>query len=165
MFTAGHLVAGFLIGELFVFGTGLSALWALAAIGLGSIVPDLDMLMHHRKTFHSPKIAFGIFGVLFAIYLLPFSLNPFGYLSLFFLGIGVHSVIDIFGGGKEIRAWERNDRRAVFDHVHGHFIEPRWLYYSGSKEDVGFTVVVSLIITAIRPEMLPLLVTLIAASV
>jgi hypothetical protein len=56
---------------------------------------------------------------------------------LFLLGAAVHSVMDAFGGGLELRPWEGTSDRAVYDHLNGRWLPPkRWVPYDGAPEDL-----------------------------
>jgi len=98
----------------------------LAPIGfvagfLGGLFPDLDMYVGHRKTLHFP-VYYSAFAALalFAALAVP-SAATVGA-ALFLLGAAVHSVADMYGGGLELRPWEGNSDRAVYDHYRGTWI-------------------------------------------
>lgn len=157
MFAAGHLLIGLLVGEIFVLIFSLDPSVALTAIGFGSIFPDLDVLLEQGKTFHYPKIATGASAV-FLVILFALNVPIIAALGLFLLGVGIHSLTDILGGGIELRQWERKDNRGVYDHINERFIECRRLYYDGSLEDIGITVIIAMILLILNPYQLPLLV-------
>jgi len=114
----------------------------LAPIGfvagfLGGLFPDLDMYVGHRKTLHFP-VYYSAFAALalFAALAVP-SAATVGA-ALFLLGAAVHSVADMYGGGLELRPWEGNSDRAVYDHYRGTWIAPRQLVrYDGAVEDLA----------------------------
>ncbi|WP_049908969.1 hypothetical protein [Halorubrum saccharovorum] len=121
----------------------------LAPIGfvagfLGGLFPDLDMYVGHRKTLHFP-VYYGLFA---AIALLAALVAPSAATvaaALFLLGAAVHSVADMYGGGLELRPWEGNSDRAVYNHYHGAWIAPRRLVrYDGAVEDLALSVGLSL---------------------
>ena len=57
--------------------------------------------------------------------------------ALVLLGAALHSVSDVFGSGLELRPWEGNSKRAVYDHFRGRWIAPRrTIRYDGSPEDL-----------------------------
>ena len=106
----------------------------VASGAIGGALPDLDMLLTHRKTLHFP-VGYSILScVLFFIYLLS------GLSTVFVLATGVsagavHSLMDVLGGGKEMRPWEETDDRAAFNHVTGEWISARRILYDGSFSD------------------------------
>lgn len=109
---------------------------ALAAGFLGGAFPDLDLYVGHRKTLHYP-----VYYSLFAAFagLLAVALQTPGTVAaaLFLSGAALHSVVDVFGGGLELRPWEATSDRAVYDHHRGRWIAPRrWVRYDGSPEDL-----------------------------
>lgn len=121
----------------------------LAPIGfvagfLGGLFPDLDMYVGHRKTLHFP-VYYSAFAALalFAALAVP-SAATVGA-ALFLLGAAVHSVADMYGGGLELRPWEGNSDRAVYDHYRGTWIAPRQLVrYDGAVEDLALSIGLSL---------------------
>ena len=109
---------------------------ALAAAVAGSVFPDLDLYAGHRRTLHYP--AYYWVAVAAALALAALSPTPLAVAAvLFLLGAAVHSVMDAFGGGLELRPWEGNSERAVYDHLNGRWLRPRrWVPYDGSPEDL-----------------------------
>lgn len=109
---------------------------ALAAAVAGSVFPDLDLYAGHRRTLHYP----GYYWVAVAAALVVAAVAPGPpavAAVLFLLGAAVHSVMDAFGGGLELRPWEGNSDRAVYDHLNGRWLPPkRWVPYDGSPEDL-----------------------------
>jgi hypothetical protein len=108
----------------------------VVAIALGGVFPDLDLYIGHRKTLHFP-VYYGVAAV------------PAGFLAVLrtewvfvalagFLGAAaLHSAMDAFGGGLELRPWDGRSRRAVYSHYHGRWVEPRrWIPYDGAPEDL-----------------------------
>jgi hypothetical protein len=151
---------------------------ALTAGLLGGILPDLDMYIGHRKTLHYP-VYYSVLGVAAAPFavLLPTAATIAATFLL--LGAAVHSVMDIFGGGLELRPWEATSSRAVYDHRRGRWLAPRrWVRYDGAPEDlllslgiavpllialdgvlrliVGAALVVAVVYTAVR-RLLPMI--------
>lgn len=109
---------------------------ALAAAVAGSVFPDLDLYVGHRRTLHYP--AYYWVAVAAALVLAALSPTPLAVAAvLFLLGAAVHSSMDAFGGGLELRPWEGNSERAVYDHLNGRWLPPRrWVPYDGSPEDL-----------------------------
>ncbi|PGF17872.1 hypothetical protein CP556_18360 [Natrinema sp. CBA1119] len=109
---------------------------ALTAGLLGGILPDLDMYIGHRKTLHYP-VYYSVLGVAVAPFavLLPTAATIAATFLL--LSAAVHSVMDIFGGGLELRPWEATSSRAVYNHRRGRWLAPRrWVRYDGAPEDL-----------------------------
>lgn len=113
-----------------------SAPAALSAGLIGGILPDLDLYAGHRKTLHYP-VWYGLFAVAAAVGALvqPTGLTIGGAVLL--AAAASHCLTDVFGGGLELRPWEGNSDRAVYDHYRGRWLEPRrWVRYDGSPEDL-----------------------------
>lgn len=114
---------------------------ALAAGFVGGLFPDLDLYMGHRKTLHYPVLG----PLLAALAIAIAGLNPTTItigLAVFVSAAALHPVLDIFGGGLELRPWEATSDRGVYSHVHRRWIRPRrTIRYDGSPEDLGFAVV------------------------
>jgi large-conductance mechanosensitive channel len=104
----------------------------------GGLIPDLDMFLAHRKTLHSPVyVPVLSIGAGCLVVHSP-SLLTIGLVT--FLGAaGLHSCMDVFSGGRELRPWEEVDDRAVFNHYEGRWIPARRLVYSGSLADFGMS--------------------------
>jgi hypothetical protein len=108
---------------------------AVAAV-LGGIAPDLDLYSGHRKTLHYPiylPVA-AVAAVLLAVVV------PTGVtvgLAVFLVSAGLHSAMDAWGGGLELKPWRATSEKAVFSHYHGGWIAPRRLVrYDGAPEDL-----------------------------
>lgn len=114
----------------------------------GSVVPDLDMFFIHRKTLHFPVVFSIVAMAMIPVYIYTGALQ---WLILFFFvaGAGLHSLIDVFGGGKEMRPWERKDNRAVYNHVSGEWVRPRHWYYDGSRISFALGLMVSILVLAL----------------
>jgi hypothetical protein len=111
---------------------------------LGGVVPDLDMYSGHRRTLHFPTYysALAVVAALVAV----LATTPLTVaLALFALAAAVHSVMDVFGGGLELRPWEGTSDRAVYDHHRRQWLAPRrWIRYDGAPEDLLLSVAVGL---------------------
>ncbi|MFC4358174.1 metal-dependent hydrolase [Halobium salinum] len=108
----------------------------VAAGALGGLFPDFDLYAGHRKTLHFP-VYFPLAAALAAVVALvspgPATLAA----ALFLAAAGIHSAMDALGGGLELRPWEGNSDRAVYDHFRGRWIAPRrWIRYDGAPEDL-----------------------------
>lgn len=112
---------------------------ALCSGVLGGVLPDLDLYAGHRKTLHFP-VYYSVFGLL-AILIALFVQTPLPIAAAIGLSAAAaHSLMDIFGGGLELRPWEATSDRAVYDHHHGYWIVPRrWVRYDGAPEDLLLT--------------------------
>jgi len=121
----------------------------LAPIGfvagfLGGLFPDLDMYVGHRKTLHFP-VYYSVFAAIALIAALALPAAATVGAALFLLGAAVHSVADMYGGGLELRPWEGNSDRAVYDHYRGTWVAPRRLVrYDGALEDLALSVGLSI---------------------
>jgi len=101
------------------------------------------MYVGHRKTLHFLCTTARSRRSLFAALAVP-SAATVGA-ALFLLGAAVHSVADMYGGGLELRPWEGNSDRAVYDHYRGTWIAPRQLVrYDGAVEDLALSIGLSL---------------------
>ncbi|WP_122089327.1 metal-dependent hydrolase [Halalkalicoccus subterraneus] len=109
---------------------------ALVAGFLGGVFPDLDLYAGHRRTLHYPSY-YPVLAVLaLAIAIAAPSVATVG-MATFLLGAGVHSVMDVFGGGLELRPWLETSERAVYDHYQGRWLAPkRWIRYDGAPGDL-----------------------------
>ena len=103
---------------------------------VGGVVPDFDMYFGHRKTLHFP-VYYSVFA-LGAIAVAVLVQTPWILaITIAVVSAAVHSVMDIFGGGLELRPWKATSERAVYDHVRDHWIAPRrWVRYDGAPEDL-----------------------------
>ncbi|WP_137286260.1 metal-dependent hydrolase [Halorussus salinisoli] len=114
---------------------------ALVAGVVGSVFPDLDLYAGHRRTLHYP--------VYYAVAALPaigLAVVAPGVatvaLAVFLAGAAAHSLMDVFGGGLELKPWQAQSERAVYDHYRGRWVAPRrWIRYDGAPEDLLVAVV------------------------
>ncbi len=131
-----HVLVGIIIAApLLVFAPETANIAMIGAI-VGSLLPDLDMYLNHRRTLHYPSG--NSIAALLSILLVSLSQNPLLIgIAFFCIGAAVHSRMDRYGGGLELRPWEATSDRAVFDHVSGRWRSPkRWIRYDGAPEDV-----------------------------
>ncbi|ADJ14377.1 hypothetical protein C497_03307 [Halalkalicoccus jeotgali B3] len=122
---------------------------AVAAL-LGSVFPDLDLLVGtHRKTLHFPIVGWVLALPATVWAALAPSLVSVGA-AFFALGATVHAVTDAVGAGHELRPWERTSQQAVYAHALGRWITPRrWVRYDGAPEDLALMGVVTLPVLAL----------------
>ncbi len=106
----------------------------------GSVLPDLDLYVGHRRTLHYPT------G--YVLLLVPVALaalvwqRPLLVTAAVVLGAAaLHCRMDRYGGGLELRPWEGTSERAVYDHVRGSWRRPkRWIPYDGAPSDLALAV-------------------------
>ncbi|WP_010612673.1 metal-dependent hydrolase [Halococcus hamelinensis] len=110
---------------------------------VGGILPDLDLYVGHRRTLHYPEyFSIGAIGATALAVFVPTA--PTVATACLLLGAAVHSVMDVFGGGLELRPWEATSDRAVYDHRRSEWLAPRrWVRYDGAPEDLLLSVVVA----------------------
>jgi hypothetical protein len=136
MMATTHALAGLAVASVTLLVAPEQAPVAMAAAALGGLFPDLDLYAGHRRTLHYPVYyplaAAGAFASLALV-------GTVATLALawFLLGAALHSVMDAFGGGLELRPWEGTSDRAVYDHFNERWLAPRrWIRYDGAPEDV-----------------------------
>ncbi|WP_233255118.1 metal-dependent hydrolase [Halopenitus persicus] len=139
---------------------------------VGGAVPDLDLYKGHRRTLHFP-VLYAAAAVAFSLVAaagLAAATLPTGALAggsplhgvlvastpavvavaVGFTAAAAHCLMDVLGGGLELRPWEGHDDRAVYDHVRGRWIAPRrWIRYDGSPEDLGIATAAGLPVLAV----------------
>jgi len=115
----------------------------------GSIAPDLDVVARHRRTLHFPT-GYVVAAIPAAAVALAVPTPATVGLAAGIVAAAVHCRMDAYGGSHELRPWERNTDRAVYDHVRADW-QPakRWVRYDGSGSDL----LVSLV-AAIPPAVL-----------
>jgi len=139
-----HALAGMLLATPLVVVAPELALAGFAAGFLGGIVPDLDMYVGHRQTLHYP-VYYSVLAVpALSVALAAPSVATVG-VAFVLSGAALHSVADAYGGGLELRPWEGNSDRAVYDHYHGRWVAPRrGVRYDGAVEDLAIAVGLSI---------------------
>lgn len=129
-----------MIGALFSIFSQEYTVVAVYAGLLGGGFPDLDMVGTHRKTLHFP-VGFSISTVVLSVLTVFFTQAVVVFLFVFSFAASVHCLMDILGGGKEMRPWRETDERAVYNHVSGAWIRPRRIVYDGSIKDLSISIV------------------------
>ena len=116
---------------------------ALTAGLLGGLIPDLDMYIGHRKTLHYPVYYSALAAVAAPVaVVVPTTATIAAAMAL--LGAAAHSMMDVFGGGLELRPWEATSSRAVYNHYHDRWLAPRrWIRYDGAPEDLLLSIAVA----------------------
>lgn len=134
MMVTTHVLVGVLLGALVSSVAPTAAAVPVVAGAVGGVFPDLDMVLDHRRTFHYPVYFPLVAGVLAMVAVwVPTPLVV--ALTVAVGAAGLHSVMDVFSGGQELRPWERVDDRAVFDHHSNRWLRARRVVYSGSPGD------------------------------
>jgi hypothetical protein len=136
MMATTHALAGMALASVTLVLAPEHAPVAVAAGALGGVFPDFDLYFGHRRTLHFP-----VYYPLVAVHALVLAWAvPAGLtvaLAAFLAAAAAHSVMDVFGSGLELRPWEGNSERAVYDHFNRRWITPRrWVRYDGSAEDL-----------------------------
>lgn len=134
MATTHALAGGAIVVLLTRFAPEMTPIAVTAAL-IGGVFPDLDLYANHRQTLHFP-VYYWIPAVL-AVLLVAFMPTVTTVaIAAFLLAAAVHSTMDIFGGGLELRPWLGTSDRAVYNHYQGHWIHPRrWIRYDGAPAD------------------------------
>ncbi len=145
MMNTTHGAVGAAMGSVVVllapaFGTA-AAVGAIA----GSLLPDVDLFVgEHRRTLHFPVLGWLVALPALGLAVLAPSTASVA-LAFFVLGLAVHSAMDAFGAGTEIRPWEATSDRSVYAHVPGTWLRARrWVRYDGAPEDLALCVFASL---------------------
>lgn len=128
----------------------LGTVAAIAAV-LGGVAPDLDLYSGHRKTLHYPVYlpVAAVAAVLVAV-VVP-TVATVG-LAVFLVSAGLHSAMDAWGGGLELKPWRATSEKAVFSHYHGGWIAPRRLVrYDGAPEDLLLGAVLAVPVVIVFP--------------
>lgn len=121
----------------------LASVAALGAIA-GGVFPDLDVLGQHRKTLHYPEHYWLVAVPALAIavgFTTRWTVAGAGFL----VSAGLHSSVDVLGGGLGLRPWSSDDDRGVYSHWRGRWIRARrWVRYDGAPEDLLVVAVFSI---------------------
>jgi hypothetical protein len=144
MMATTHVLAGIALASVALYTTPELAPVAVAAAALGGLVPDLDLYAGHRKTLHFP-VYLPLVAVL-AVGVAALAPGPMTVAAGYFLlAAAVHSIMDAYGGGLELRPWLGTSNRAVYDHFNGRWISPRrGVRYDGAPEDLALAGVLAL---------------------
>lgn len=135
MMSTTHGLAGMAVASLFALGHPEYAGIVMGLGFLGGVFPDSDLYVGHRKTFHFPVYYWIVLAGVGVISVVSPGPVVFG-LVFFLLGAALHSTMDVFGGGLELRPWENNSERAVYNHAIHRWHRPRrWIRYDGAPED------------------------------
>lgn len=111
---------------------------------LGGVFPDLDLYAGHRRTLHYPTL-YPIAVVPAALLAIAVPTPTTVAFAVGLAGAAAHCRMDIYGSGLELRPWEGNSERAVYDHVRGEWIAPRRLVaFDGSPGDLAVATAVAI---------------------
>ena len=136
MMATTHALAGMALASVTVLVAPEHAPTAMVAAAAGGVVPDLDLYGAHRRTLHYPVY----YTVATAAAVVLALLVPTTLAVVLVAGLGaaaLHSLMDVLGGGLELRPWEATSERAVYDHWRGRWLRPRrWVRYDGAPEDL-----------------------------
>ncbi|QZP36498.1 metal-dependent hydrolase [Halobaculum magnesiiphilum] len=151
-----HALAGaVLAAPVVAFAPELAVPAALAGI-VGGLVPDVDLFVgRHRRTLHFPVLGWALALPATALATLaPTAATVAAAVGC--VSFAVHAGTDALGAGDEIRPWERTSPEAVYDHLHGRWIRPRyWIRYDGAPEDAVATAALAIPVVAFYPAPLP----------
>ncbi|MFD1646947.1 metal-dependent hydrolase [Haloarchaeobius litoreus] len=143
MMAMTHALAGLVLAALAVAVGGDPVTVALVGLA-GSLFPDLDIYAGHRKTLHYPVYGWIPAGIAVALAVVV-QTNATVALATFLVAAALHPVMDIYGGGLELRPWEGRSERAVYSHYHGRWLAPKRLVpYDGSPHDLATATVLAL---------------------
>jgi len=113
-----------------------AALWGV----IGGLFPDIDLFYgQHRRTLHFP-VYYWFLGLPALALATVFPTAGTIALAAFLCSAAVHSGMDAFGAGDELRPWEATSEKGVYDHLRSRWIPPRrWVRYDGAPEDLLLT--------------------------
>lgn len=138
MMIVSHALLGGVIGILSMFIAPSELTVAIIAGGIGGLIPDLDMLLDHRRTLHFPFTSTVLLLPAFiAFVLVPMSITTVLFFGL--AGMAFHAYTDILGEGRVMRHWVHIDHRAVYDHVTDRWVYPRRVIKTGQGTDLFVT--------------------------
>ena len=143
MMATTHTLAGMALASVTIVFAPEYASPALTGALIGGLFPDFDLYGAHRQTLHFPVWYTVCAGVLLLAAVLSPTLITVGA-AAFVSAASLHSVMDAFGGGLELRPWRATSDRAVYSHYHGRWIRPqRWIRYDGAPEDVAAAILLA----------------------
>lgn len=108
----------------------------------GAAVPDLDIVMSHKRRLHYPVLGLASAALFWLLS---------SHAGIFALSAGLHAVMDVFSNGKTMRPGTDPDPRAVYSHVSGSWISPVHLCPTGSARDLALCVSIAGFAAAVQP--------------
>lgn len=136
MMTTTHAVVGALVGGATAAVGPVPTTTALVVGFVGGTLPDADLVATHRRSLHFPVYA-SVATVLAAFVAAVVATPATMLVVVFLVAFAVHCLMDVFGGGVEVRPWEATSDRGVYDHYGDRWIAPRrWVRYAGAPEDL-----------------------------
>lgn len=136
MMLTTHVLAGLALSLPVVVLAPELAPAAIIAGAIGGALPDFDMYAGHRRTLHFPVYYSVLTVPALGLAVLAPNLLTVG-LAIGIAAAAVHCLMDVFGGGLELRPWEGRSERAVYNHYSDSWVAPRRLIrYDGSPEDL-----------------------------
>lgn len=152
MMISSHALIGGLIGLVSI-AIRPDIVPAVVLAGMaGGLVPDLDMVMHHRRTLHFPVL--GLMATLGSgVLAIVSGSTPILFLAVFFAGMTVHCLSDVLGEGKVFRHWEESDPRGAYDHLNDRWLEARGWLATGTVHDLWIGLVAGVILIAAVPTL------------
>jgi hypothetical protein len=137
MMATTHALAGVVLALLALFVAPEAGLAVVVAGALGGLFPDFDLYAGHRKTLHFP-VLYSVFALVAVAVAGLLGTPETVTIAVFLSAAALHSVMDAAGGGLELKPWEGQSERAVYDHVRRRWIAPRrWIRYDGAPEDLA----------------------------
>ncbi|AGB37760.1 hypothetical protein [Natronococcus occultus] len=143
MMAPTHAFAGLaLAAALTLVAPQFAGVLAVAAIA-GGVFPDLDLYAGHRRTLHFP-VYYWLLAVPASVVAVLVPTDATVTVAVFLLAAALHSFMDVFGGGLELKPWRESSDRAVYSHYHGRWLAPRrWVRYDGSPTDLVLAAVLA----------------------
>ena len=137
MMAITHAIAGAAAAvPLLVLAPEFAVVGALAGL-IGGLFPDLDLYTGHRKLLHYPVYGSAV-AILAAAVAAAWTTTVTVAIAMFLIGAALHAVSDVIGAGLELEPWKGNSDRAVYDHYHDKWLEPkRLIRYDGAPEDAA----------------------------
>jgi hypothetical protein len=137
MMATTHALAGVVLALLALIVAPEAGLAVVLAGALGGLFPDFDLYAGHRKTLHYP-VLYSLFALVAVAVAGLLGTPETVTVAVFLSAAALHSVMDAAGGGLELKPWQGQSERAVYDHVRRRWIAPRrWIRYDGAPEDLA----------------------------
>ena len=143
--TTTHGLFGASVGAAAAAATAPALVPAATAVGfLGGALPDVDLLLTHRRTAHYPVLA-AIAAIPTAGAAAVLGTGAALLVAVFVLALAGHALMDVFAGGVGAGPRSTGSDRGVYDHARGRWLRPRrWVRYAGAPEELVVAVLVAL---------------------